>query len=274
MLAGVSPEPKTPASASIPVVYALSGPMMALAAIVPLLPDGRSFVRIVIDVLAENPQQALMLIGFSTPFVLGLCLTALFWAAYEKQAEIQELVEQVLRSVVALLMAQFLLTAGQLWWASLGIMPGALFGVMIVCSAQLAIQSGQRVGVDPAKGLDTPDTRLYVRWAMIALMAICAWMRLQATGGFYFGWALELILAAGALTLWAMQSDPPEIDRGAHRSPAREEPSELPPTHKAKAPATAKPPKPKSESKSEPEPSEDEPKDGAGDKSKKEDPEH
>ena len=195
-----------PSARPVPLVYAVSGPLLALSAMLPLLPDGRSFLQLVIDLAREEGfATALMLGGYASPFLIGIAMTLAFAGAYHRRPGLQILGERAVRQCVALLHAQVLLTTGQLWWFGVGLAPGALFGVAVVTGSSLVYHSGRQASM--LNVADDDDSRIYARWGALTLVATCAWMRLQIAADLRFGWALEVLLAGSVLCLWALQQN-------------------------------------------------------------------
>lgn len=219
----------SPRPQKIPQIYILSGPLLLGSAFVPLLPDGRSFWRWSVDLVAEVGWNALAwIMGASSPFVLGLCMILAGVGAYQKQPALCELAQKALAAVVCLWISHCIMLSAQLWWRDIGIASGEFCLVSVVVGLALAMGIGQRkAAAAPAQDEETleDESRLFARWGCLLIAAASAWARLQIVGGVTFSWGVEVLLVGSTLTVWALCTPAPP-QTGAKQSEPRQGPKD------------------------------------------------
>lgn len=192
----------------IPQVYALTGPLLLLCAFLPLMPNGSSFWRWSIDLCSEFGWTALAwILGASTPFLLGLVMCVASVGAYLIKPRLCQLAQQGIVAVVSMLISHAIVFSAQLWWRDIGVASGEFLLVSLGSGIALAVSQGKsRAASAPADSSAWAgfDTRAFSRWACLVIAAASAWARLQMIGGVTFGWAIEVLLLASALTVWAL----------------------------------------------------------------------
>lgn len=211
-IVGLMPHAKGPATDEIPLVYALSGPLLTLGAVVPLLPGGRSFWRWSIEIIAEHGWAPLVwILGAATPFLLGAAMTFTFAAAFRGKERLSRIGEQLIAALVCLMISHAIIFSAQLWWHGLAVATTAFFGVSLVSGLALALRHADLRASRAALGHWASlcgQSRLFARWGCVIIAAACAWGRLQIIDGHRFAWGIELMMSAAALTLWALSAPP------------------------------------------------------------------
>lgn len=202
--------PKGSATDEIPLVYALSGPLLTLGAVVPLLPGGQSFWRWSVEIISEHGWGPLVwILGSATPFLLGAAMSFTFASAFRGKERLSQIGEQLIAGLVCLMISHAILFSAQLWWHRLGVATTAFFGVSLVSGLALALRHADLRARHAAQGSWVSlcgQSRLFTRWGCVIIAAACAWGRLQLIDGHRFAWGIELIMSAAALTLWALSA--------------------------------------------------------------------
>lgn len=171
----------------VPRLATIAGLVLALSSALPITPDGHSFLDLLRAELARGATEGLMmLVGFGSPYLLGLAIAIVPWVARPGIGR------RVVRVPLAFLHSQLVLVALLLWLRGNAIADLALLGFAIVAGVRLAMHTARA----HAEG-DGPQLAWYVRWAGMMLTAICAWMELQQIAGFSFGVALHVALGCG-----------------------------------------------------------------------------
>src|SRR5688500_14532466 len=88
----------------------LCGAVIALAAVLPVTPDGRSFLALLRAELAEGLLRALMMLaGFGSPFLFGLAV------ALVGSPKLRALAIDIVRAPIGLVHGQLLLVGFVVW---------------------------------------------------------------------------------------------------------------------------------------------------------------
>jgi hypothetical protein len=176
----------------LPGGVALLGLAMALAAGLPLTPEGAPFVRLVLGEFSRGVLEGIMMIaGFGSPFVFGLLLFVghLFFspAAAKRMVSVP----------VSLLHSQLLLVAFVLWRHGESVAAPALLGVAVVGSIHLVVHTAKAHGTG-----DGPSLVWYARWGATMIAAVAAWSRLQWLADVRLGIAVDVLLACALLIVF------------------------------------------------------------------------
>ncbi len=180
------PEPET----LRPLAH-VCGAVIALAAALPLRPDGRSFLAMLRAELEHGFLSALMMLaGFGSPFLFGLAV------AIVASPRLRALAVEIVRTPIGLVHGQLLLVAFVVWREGRAIAALPLFGFAVVGAIAYA-RSGSRA--PGGKGLSLAST---VRWGALVIAGVAAWCRLQRFAGIELGIAVDVVLGAALLLGW------------------------------------------------------------------------
>jgi hypothetical protein len=181
--------------APLPGGVALLGLAMALAAGLPLTPEGASFVRLAMNEFSRGALEGvLMLAGFGSPFVFGLLLFVghLFFAP--------SVAKRMVSVPVSLLHSQLLLVAFVLWRHGESLAAPALLGIAVVGAIHLVVTTA----TSRASG-DGPSLVWYARWGATMIAAVAAWSRLQWLADVHLGIAVDVLLACSLLIVFIIE---------------------------------------------------------------------
>jgi hypothetical protein len=190
-------EPRAPAAASDegstlgPLAH-VCGAAIALAAALPLTPDGRSFLAMLRAELERGLLDAvMMLFGFGSPFLFGLAVALVAWP------RLRALAIELVRTPLGLVHGQLLLVAFVLWRQGRAIAALPLFAFAVLGAVGYA-WSG--TGAPGGNRLPLVST---VRWGAMVIAGIAAWCRLQRLAGIELGIAVDVVLGAALVLSWA-----------------------------------------------------------------------
>lgn len=189
-------EPTSEAPPEAPAVHLslaahACGAAIAIAAALPLVPDGRSFLGLLRAELERGLLEGLlMLVGFGSPFLFGLATLVVAWP------RLREVAVEVVRTPIGLVHGQLLLVAFVVWRQGRAIAALPLFGFAIVGAIAYA-RSGAR-----APGGRRLPLVATVRWGALVVAGIAAWCRLQRLAGIELGIAVDVVLGAALLLSW------------------------------------------------------------------------
>ncbi len=178
-------EPVAATPTTIPWLAHACGLAIVIAAALPITPDGRSFVALLIAEFQRGLLQGvLMLSGFGSPFLFGLAVLGVAWPRLHDAAR------DVLRGPIGLMHGQLLLVAFVVWRhgqavAALPLLGFAVVGAVVYVRSGMAAPGGKRL-----TALAT------MRWGAIVVAGVAAWCRLQALAGVSLGRAVDVVLAA------------------------------------------------------------------------------
>jgi hypothetical protein len=183
------PAPEEP---TIPKLTAVFGLGLAGSIALPLLPDGTSFVDLVIEAFARALLEGvLLLVGYGSPFLFGLA-AALGILVLEPAVA-----RRVVRIPIAFMHSQLLLVAIVLMMARDRVVAAvALLGFAIVTALAFAMHTART----RAEG-DGPSLAWYVRWGAIVVAGVAGWTRLQRVAGIELGLAVDVALVSSVLMI-------------------------------------------------------------------------
>lgn len=186
--------PAEPNEALRPACH-LCGAAIVAAALLPLAPDGSSFIAMLRAELARGLLDGvLMLAGFGSPFLFGLAVAIVASPKLRKHAD------EIVRTPIGLVHGQLLLVGFVVWRDGRAIAALPLFGFAVVGAIAYAFSGSRAPG---GKRLPLHGT---VRWGALVIAGVAAWCRLQRAGGLDLGIAVDVVL--GASLLLALLSRP------------------------------------------------------------------
>ncbi len=182
----------------MPRLAMLAGAALAVSSALPITPDGYSFLALLRGEFQRGVLEGLlMLVGFGSPFLLGLAVAIVPWSVAPWIGR------RIVRLPIAFMHSQLVLVALVIWLAGNAIADLALLGFAIV--------SGVRLAVHTARGHsegDGPQLAWYVRWGGMMVAAICAWVELQRASGLELGLGLHVALGSGVLMAASLGTRP------------------------------------------------------------------
>jgi hypothetical protein len=206
-------EAKTkPDDSPLPGGVALLGLAMALAAGLPLTPEGAPFVRLVLNEFSRGVLEGIMMVaGFGSPFVFGLLLFVghLFFAP--------ALARRIISVPVSLLHSQLLLVAFVLWRHGESLASPALLGVAVVGAVHLVVHTAKT-----QSSSDGPSLIWYARWGATMIAAVAAWSRLQWLADVRLGIAVDVLLACALMIVFIIERKERVLRTLAQRQAATE----------------------------------------------------
>jgi hypothetical protein len=183
---------------------------MAIAAALPLTPDGSSFLRILARAFeADFFHGIVTLIGYGSPFLFGLGLIVSGLGRTEGLG--RRFAQTAILLLLALMEVQLVLAAAILTWQGIGVAPYALLGFGVVSGLYLAYHSALSRAESPSSG-GGPSLRWMARWGSMIVIAACTWIRLQWFQGVQFGIAVDLLLVSALLINWQMRPRPVKVN--------------------------------------------------------------
>lgn len=185
-----SPEPEpTP-----PRTTALGALVLVISSTLPLAPDGRSYLAMLLDELSRGLLEGLlMLIGFGSPYLFGLAvILGILWLP-------PRLARQIVRVPIAMMHSQLMLVALVLWRLGDAVAAVPLLGFATVSGVYMALHSARTF----AEG-DGPSLPWYVRWGAMVVAAVGGWCELQRLGGVELGLGLHVALSGALIMLVSM----------------------------------------------------------------------
>lgn len=167
--------------------------------LLPLTPEGRTFVQVVLDTFAEGVfAGVVMIVGYGSPFIFGL--TVALGIRSDSDASAASLV----RTPVTMMHSQLLLVSWMIWrhGEAIASLPLLLFAVV---SGFYVVQHS---AAERAAGRHAAF-RWYVRSGALLIVAVAAWLWVQRLAGFSMGLAVDVagLCAAGLL----LRSLPPRV---------------------------------------------------------------
>jgi hypothetical protein len=181
-----------------PADVGLFGCALGLSAFLPVLPDGGSFARIVLEAFSRSALEGLMtLAGFGSPFVFGWAV--FFGSMWMRPGAALHLV----RVPISLMHAQLLLVALVLFLKQEGVAAWSLLGFAIVSAGYVVYESARQGASEVG-----PTLNWTVRWGAFVLTGIAAWSELQRVGGVHLQIALEATLVFSLGMLWRLRGAP------------------------------------------------------------------
>lgn len=186
-------EADTGDTARVSGICGAAGVLLAGAAWLPLVADGPSFVELARAILEGlGPAAAPLLLMLGAPFLFGVAL-AIGGLVGGSRA-----VTGAIAGLTAILQADLVYMSLQTWHLDGALARGALVGFAIVTSgAMIAHSSATR-----ARG-DAPSLRWNVRWGALVIAGAALWIRLQGLAGAPIGLAVDVVLIAAAIVVWA-----------------------------------------------------------------------
>ncbi len=148
----------------------------------PLTPEGRTFVQVVLDTFSEGLMAGLVMVaGFGSPFAFGLAVAIGVWSKNEAAAA------RMTRAPVTMMHSQLLLVAWMIWrhGDAVASLPLLLFAVV---SGLYVVQHSAS---ERASGRHAAF-RWYVRSGALLIVAVTAWLWLQRMSGFSMGIAIDV----------------------------------------------------------------------------------
>ncbi|MCA9707731.1 MAG: hypothetical protein KDK70_17910 [Myxococcales bacterium] len=148
----------------------------------PLTPEGRTFVQVVIDTFAEGVFAGVVMVaGFGSPFVFGLAV------ALGLRAKDDATAASLVRTPVTMMHSQLLLVSWMIWrhGDAIASLPLLLFAVV---SGLYVVQHS---AAERAAGRHAAF-RWYVRSGALVLVAVAGWLWLQRLAGFSMGVAVDV----------------------------------------------------------------------------------
>ncbi len=171
-------------AAPIPAGVPLLGLAIALAAGLPITPQGASFLQLLWASFRRGMLEGvLMLVGFGSPFLFGLALFVGVVACSRETAT------RLVRIPIALMHAQLVLVAAAIVRGGEAIAAWALLGFAVVSGAHLAHHTARSMASD-GRG---PSLQWYARWGAMVVAAIAGWSRMQRLGGVELGLAVDVV---------------------------------------------------------------------------------
>jgi hypothetical protein len=168
------------------------GAAIAIAAALPLTPEGRSFLGMLRAELERGVLDAiLMLVGFGSPFLFGLAV------ALTASPRLRVHAVEIVRTPLGLVHGQLLLVAFVLWRQGRAVAALPLFAFALVGAFAYAWSGAQAPG---GRGLSLRST---VRWGAMVLAGVAAWCRLQRLVDIEMGIAVDVVLGAALVLSWA-----------------------------------------------------------------------
>jgi len=171
-------------SSSVPRLGALLGASLFACAFLPLTPQGRSFVQVVIDTFGEGVMAGVvMVLGFGSPFLFGLGVALGVWQRRDDEAA-----ARLVRNPVTMMHSQLLLVSWVIWRQdedAVASLPLLLF------AAVSGLYLVQHSAAERARGR-APTFAWTVRWGAMVIAAVVGWLLLQRSAGLHMGRAVEV----------------------------------------------------------------------------------
>lgn len=190
---------------------------LAIAAALPLLPDGTSMAEIVANAFRVGIMPGLLtLTGLASPFLfgLGLAIAAPLTKNTKPGDPLRRLFEGGLMTVLTFLHAQLVLFAGLMVLRGVGVGRFSLLGFALVSGLYLVYRSAH------AQAMAKPLALSFLaRWGGLMVVSIAAFCRLQLLGGLQLGYAVDVCFACGALLVASNRIRPVRIDEPMPQQP-------------------------------------------------------
>jgi hypothetical protein len=157
----------------------------------PVSPGGRSLLELLLEVAANNPLGAVMLLAtFGCPQLFGLAV-AFAWLSPDAPG-----VRVAVTWSVALMQAMLVMIGvNMLGTSSEAVL--ALLGFALTTGIYLPDAAGEAA----ASTREQLSLRWYVRWGALLIAGFGLWLRLQSLAGLRIGPAIDVALVAAALLL-------------------------------------------------------------------------
>lgn len=182
----------------MPRLSQLAGVLLAVSAVLPLTPEGHSFLTLLQTEFSRGLLEGLlMMVGFGSPFLFGIAVAVVPSVAPSPIAR------RILRIPLAFLHSQLVLVALVIWLAGDAIAELALLGFALVSGVRLAMHTARA----HAEG-DGPQVAWYVRWGGMMVAAVCGWMELQQLGDLAFGIGLHVAFASAVAMVASLGRTP------------------------------------------------------------------
>jgi hypothetical protein len=188
-----SPGP-APVEPTIHKGIAVLGLVLAGSAAMPWLPDGATFVDLVIEAFHRSVLEAVLLtVGFGSPFLFGLCVALGILALRPPIAR------RLVRLPIGFMHSQLVLVAIVMMTERERVAGAvALLGFAVVSALRFAFHSART----RAEG-DGPSLAWLVRWGAMIVAGVAGWMELQRVADIAFGRGLDVALASAVLMILA-----------------------------------------------------------------------
>ena len=181
----------------LPALVPIAGAALAIAALLPLFPDGRSFASVIAEIASGSPMDALfMTLGLGAPFLFGAILAATPLLIRAGHAGVG-ITKFLITTNLAIFHAQLFLIALFLVRSHSGIGTLGLMGFSVVSGLYFIIDSARSAAMDEAFG--TRRLASLARWGATMVYAVAVWTRLQWFAGVRFGLAIEVALLAAVI---------------------------------------------------------------------------
>ncbi|MBX7081261.1 MAG: hypothetical protein K1X88_18820 [Nannocystaceae bacterium] len=189
-----APDEAPPPALRRPLAAAICGAAIVAAAALPITPDGRSFVSLLLAEFHRGLLEGiLMLSGFGSPFLFGLAVAAAGAGQAMGSSDRHKLARELVRAPIGLLHGQLLLVAFVVWRhgqavAALPLLAFAIAGAAVYVRAGMAAPGGRTLALEPT-----------VRWGATVVAGVAGWCRLQHLAGVHLGRAVDVVLVAAVL---------------------------------------------------------------------------
>jgi hypothetical protein len=167
------------------------GLVLLATSILPLMPDGRSFIdlaRAAFD--GGGLQGALFVFWFGSPFLVGLTI-AIAGGMIDPVAAVR-----LIRVPLGTFQAQLVVVSFTLLDEKV-VAPKALLGFAVVMMAWSAIHAGRERSAERS-----PTVAWTVRSAALQIAGLCMWLRLQLAADIHMGMAVDAALACAIGWIW------------------------------------------------------------------------
>jgi hypothetical protein len=181
-----------PVEPTIHKAIAVLGLVLAGSAAMPWLPDGATFVDLVLEAFHRSVLEAVLrTVGFGSPVLFGLCVALGILVLRPPIAR------RLVRLPIGFMHSQLVLVAIVMMTERERVVGAvALLGFAVVSALRFAVHSART----RAEG-DGPSLAWLVRWGAMIVAGVAGWMQLQRVADIAFGRGLDVALASAVLMI-------------------------------------------------------------------------